>query len=108
MTDELEALRAENERLGEAMIAVPVAAAASMLHCGRTRVFEMLRSGELRRVPRTGRATLVTVESITARLTPPAPRRPRASPRCDFEPVDLNRIRRVLKADVNYAHGRDL
>jgi len=90
------------------MIAVPVEDAARMLHCGRTRVFEMLRTGELRRVPRTGRETLVTVESITARLMPTAPRRPRTSARCsDFQPVDLNRIRRVLKADVNHAHGRD-
>jgi hypothetical protein len=88
-------------------LAVTIADAARMLHCKRTRVFEMLKAGELKRVPRTGRETLVTVESITARLTPPAPRKRPASTYSGFQPVDANRIRRMLKADVDNAHGGD-
>jgi hypothetical protein len=42
--------------------------AARMLRCSRRRVFQLLAAGELERVERLGKHTLVTVESINARL----------------------------------------
>lgn len=88
-------------------LAIPVEQAATLLGCGRTRVFELLRAGSLRRV-RIGRKTLVGTESVEALLTPRNVRRsPRADRPAPFVPVDADGIRRMLKADVNHTHRGD-
>lgn len=79
-----------------AKTAVTIAEAAQLLGCSRTRVFGLLRTGTLKRAPRSGRATLVTQESIQAALASPPParsalrhRRPNSGP---WKPVDRRRL----------------
>lgn len=86
-------------------LAVPVKQAAELLHCGRTRVFELLNTGALRRV-RIGRATLVGVESISALLAPPEPEAPRKPhrPVSGYRPFtrdDLKRNRVLGVAEID-------
>lgn len=79
-----------------ARVAVPVAEAAELLCCSRTRVFGLLRNGTLKRAPKSGRATLVTQESIQAALALPAPvaraHRHRRSTRGAWKPIDRRRL----------------
>jgi len=67
---------------------VTVARVAALLHCGRSRVFELLAAGQLARGPKLGRCTVVRLDSVLAlineeRATPKSsplkPRRIRAS-----------------------------
>ena len=73
-------------------LAIPVAEACALLHCGRTRIFELLASGRLRRV-RIGRKTLVGVESINALLAPPEPKRSPRRARSGFVPFTREELR---------------
>lgn len=45
---------------------VTVEEAAELLHCGRSRVFELLADGRLQRGPKFGRQTVITRESVEA------------------------------------------
>jgi len=48
--------------------AVPLATAQALLGCGRSRLFELLRSGALRRTPRVGKGAMVSAASLEALL----------------------------------------
>jgi hypothetical protein len=64
--------------------AVSVEEAQTLLGCGRSRIFELLRSGALRRGPKAGRAAMICAKSLEALLervdrdpeTPKLKRRP--------------------------------
>ena len=64
--------------------AVSVEEAQTLLGCGRSRLFELLRSGALRRGPKVGRAAMICAKSLEALLervdrepeTPKLKRRP--------------------------------
>lgn len=47
---------------------ITVRRAMELLHCSRSRVFELLTSGTLARAKRFGRATTITTESVLAAL----------------------------------------
>jgi hypothetical protein len=67
--------------------AVSVEHAQTMLGCGRSRIFELLRSGALRRGPKVGRAAMICAKSLEALLErvdrEPAPRLKRRPARRD-------------------------
>jgi hypothetical protein len=68
--------------------AVTVEEAQTMLGCGRARIFELLRSGALRRGPKVGRAARICTKSLEALLErldrePEAPRLKRRPARRD-------------------------
>ena len=46
--------------------AVSIEAAQAMLGCGRSRIFELLKSGVLRRAPKLGRAAMIHLPSLEA------------------------------------------
>jgi hypothetical protein len=48
--------------------AVSISAAQSILGCGRSRVYELLRSGALRRAPKVGRQVMISSTSLEALL----------------------------------------
>lgn len=48
---------------------VTIARAAELLHCGRTRVFELIASGQIEVAPKFGRKTVVVTESVLRALT---------------------------------------
>jgi hypothetical protein len=64
--------------------AVSIEEAQTLLGCGRSRIFELLRSGALRRGPKVGRAAMICAKSLEALLervdrepeTPKLKRRP--------------------------------
>ena len=66
LTQEVRELRGQATM--EGATAVPVETAAMLLGCGRSRVFELLTEGRLRRGKRTGRHCMVTRQSIEALL----------------------------------------
>ena len=49
-------------------IAVTVKRAAAILHCSRSRVFQLIASGEIQRAQSAGRKTLVITAALTAFL----------------------------------------
>jgi len=65
-------------------LAVSMQQAQTLLGCGRSRIFELLRSGALRRGPKVGRAAMICAKSLEALLervdrepeTPKLKRRP--------------------------------
>jgi len=68
--------------------AVSVEEAQTLLGCGRSRIFELLRSGALRRGPKVGRAAMICAKSLEALLErvdrePEAPRLKRRPTRRD-------------------------
>ncbi|MDY7230613.1 hypothetical protein [Hyalangium rubrum] len=68
--------------------AIPVEEAQILLGCGRSRIFELLRSGALRRGPKVGRAAMICAKSLEALLErvdrkPEAPRLKRRPARRD-------------------------
>ncbi len=48
--------------------AISVEEAQTLLGCGRSRIFELLRSGALRRGPKVGRAAMICAKSLEALL----------------------------------------
>jgi hypothetical protein len=48
--------------------AVSVEEAQTLIGCGRSRIFELLRSGALRRGPKVGRAAMICAKSLEALL----------------------------------------
>ncbi|HYH96658.1 hypothetical protein [Hyalangium sp.] len=69
--------------------AVSVEEAQTLLGCGRSRIFELLRSGALRRGPKVGRAAMICAKSLEALLErvarePEAPRLKRRPARRDI------------------------
>lgn len=80
---EVRALRDEVRELRRLRVdrsALPVDEAAELLGCGRSTVFEYLRSGRLQRARRTGRKAMVTRESVNAFAdSAPIPTAPRSS-----------------------------
>jgi hypothetical protein len=67
--------------------AVTIEAAQTMLGCGRSRIFELLRSGALRRGPKIGKAAMICSKSLEALLervdSEPVPRLKRRAARSD-------------------------
>lgn len=57
---------------------ITVERACELLHCGRTRLFELIGEGKLERGPKFGRATTVRTDSVLALLDVPPPSRPAA------------------------------
>ena len=65
-------------------LAVSMEQAQTLLGCGRSRIFELLRSGALRRGPKVGKAAMICAKSLEALLervdrepeTPKLKRRP--------------------------------
>ncbi|MFL5349838.1 MAG: hypothetical protein ACJ8AT_34100 [Hyalangium sp.] len=68
--------------------AVSVEEAQTMLGCGRSRIFELLRSGALRRGPKVGRAAMICAKSLEALLE-----------RVDREPETSRLKRRPTRRD---------
>ncbi|WP_143076154.1 hypothetical protein [Stigmatella erecta] len=71
LREELRTLRADLASLRGHMISptpvvVGVEEAGRHLGCGRTKIFELLKSGMLEQAPKVGRSTMVTVASIHA------------------------------------------
>jgi hypothetical protein len=62
--------------LGDA-VGVPVKLAAEVLQCKESKVFELLSKGLLRRVPKHGKQTLISLASIKEWLEPVPPRKGR-------------------------------
>lgn len=63
-----------------APLVLPIDEVCTMLHCGRTRVFELIADGTLVRAPKFGKKTVVLAESVFAALEAeyhPAPPKPR-------------------------------
>ena len=50
----------------QAARAISIDAAQALLGCGRSRIFELLRSGALRRAPKVGKVAMITLDSIEA------------------------------------------
>jgi hypothetical protein len=48
---------------------ITIARAAELLHCGRTRVFELIRQGQILVAPKFGRKTTVVTESVLRAIT---------------------------------------
>ncbi len=48
--------------------AVSIEAAQAILGCGRTRIFELLKSGALRRGPKVGKVAMICAKSLEALL----------------------------------------
>ena len=48
--------------------AVSIDAAQELLGCGRTRIYELLRNGALRRAPKVGKSAMIRVDSLEAFL----------------------------------------
>ncbi|GHG91513.1 hypothetical protein GCM10012319_52410 [Comamonas sp. KCTC 72670] len=70
--------------------AVTIERAAELLHCKRTRVFELIAEGRLKRAPKLGKKTTVRLDSVLACVKgeedqPPSAPRPRRRPQAtDF------------------------
>jgi hypothetical protein len=69
--------------------AVTIEAAQTLLGCGRSRIFELLRSGALRRGPKVGRAAMICAKSLEALLE-----------RVDREPLAPRFKRRPARRDT--------
>jgi hypothetical protein len=69
--------------------AVSVEEAQTLLGCGRSRIFELLRSGALRRGPKVGRAAMICAKSLEALLE-----------RVDREPLPPKLKRRPARRDT--------
>jgi hypothetical protein len=50
----------------QAARAISIDAAQALLGCGRSRIFELLRSGALRRAPKVGKVAMITLDSLEA------------------------------------------
>ena len=65
----------------QAARSISIDAAQALLGCGRSRIFELLRSGALRRAPKVGKVAMITLDSIEALqecfAREPAPKRKR-------------------------------
>ena len=57
-----------NEAPFQTARAVSIDAARALLGCGRSRIFELLRSGALRRAPKMGKVAMVSAASLEALL----------------------------------------
>lgn len=69
--------------------AVTIEAAQTLLGCGRSRIFELLRSGALRRGPKVGKAAMICAKSLEALLE-----------RVDREPESPRLKRRPARRDT--------
>jgi predicted DNA-binding transcriptional regulator AlpA len=72
-----------NRSPAHAARAVSVDAAQALLGCGRSQIFQLLKSGALRRAPKVGKAVMITTASLEAfqeraslAPIPPTKRRP--------------------------------
>ncbi len=70
-------------------LAVSMEQAQTLLGCGRSRIFELLRSGALRRGPKVGRAAMICTKSLEALLE-----------RVDHEPEVPRLKRRPARRDT--------
>jgi hypothetical protein len=70
-------------------LAVSMEQAQTLLGCGRSRIFELLRSGALRRGPKVGRAAMICAKSLEALLE-----------RVDREPETPRLKRRPARRDT--------
>ena len=65
----------------QAARSISIDAAQALLGCGRSRIFELLRSGALRRAPKVGKVAMITLDSLEALQEcfsrEPAPKRKR-------------------------------
>lgn len=66
---------------------ITVKEAAEMLHCSRTRIFQLLADGVLIRAQKYGRSTVILRDSVIAALempTPTPPKKRRRTPKASF------------------------
>lgn len=78
----LKEIRSDLRRLKSATIqpgaiAISIEQAAARLGCSRSRVFEFLKEGRIKRAPRTGRLTMLTLVSVDELLESPAEAKPK-------------------------------
>lgn len=60
--------RISNTAPDQAARAISIEAAQAMLGCGRSRIFELLKSGALRRAPKLGKVAMIYLPSLEALL----------------------------------------
>jgi len=78
----VEDIRASGPMMEPGQVAVSIAAAMKLLGCGRSRIFELLKKGDLQRAPnKVGRETMILTSSIDALLHSPEPREVRCAPK---------------------------
>ncbi|HEX5753720.1 MAG TPA: hypothetical protein VFZ09_46455 [Archangium sp.] len=58
--------RLSNAAPAQAVRAVSIEAAQALLGCGRSRIFELLKSGVLRRAPKLGKVAMIDLPSLEA------------------------------------------
>ncbi|WNG33380.1 hypothetical protein F0U61_06915 [Archangium violaceum] len=58
--------RLSNRAPAQAARAISIEAAQAMLGCGRSRIFELLKSGALRRAPKLGKVAMIYLPSLEA------------------------------------------
>lgn len=77
---------------------ITIARAAELLHCGRTRIFELVRRGEIEAAPRFGRKSTVVTASVLKALAqgPRKPGRRARPPQSLPPPVTREGIRKLL------------
>jgi hypothetical protein len=77
-------------------LAVTIEEAEQLLDCGRTKVFNLLKTGVLVAAEKHGRARMVTSDSIHAALGASAPKKKRAPPlrgARGWRPIDRRRLK---------------
>jgi len=87
--------RLSNTAPAQAVRAVSIEAAQSLLGCGRSRIFELLRSGSLRRAPKLGKVVMIDLPSLEALIDgiarEPAPKLKREpAPKLKRRPAQRN------------------
>ena len=77
---------------------ITIQRAAELLHCGRTRVFDLITRGEIEVAPKFGRRTTVVTASVLAALTagPRRQGRKRRAPVYLPPPVTIEGIDRLV------------
>jgi hypothetical protein len=87
--------RLSNSAPAQAARAVSIEAAQALLGCGRSRIFELLKSGALRRAPKLGKGAMIDLPSLEALIDgiarEPVPTRKREpAPKLKRRPAQRN------------------
>ncbi|WP_073561338.1 hypothetical protein [Archangium sp. Cb G35] len=87
--------RLSNTAPAQAVRAISIEAAQDLLGCGRSRIFELLRSGALRRAPKLGKVAMIDLPSLKALIDgidhEPAPKLKRErAPKLKRRPAQRN------------------
>jgi hypothetical protein len=83
---------------------VTVTRAGELLHCGRSRIFELLADGRLERGPKLGRATVVRLDSVMALIQEGLPPKSQPPKRRKVRP-SRGQLAAELRAAVARATG---